>query len=260
MQIHITKIKLAIVAMLFTLTTKAQTWPVDTTGLQTKPWACGIDQSFWNNINLDLELSNSRMAYDTSILSKVTSTVTPSVSYTIPVVFHVISTTTLTSVLPYAQIQWQLAALNAAYQDQLVAFRGGTVGSYTTNAKIVFVLACNAEPLNGTGNNPTTGQPNGWTNTTEPGVVRYATSNPSILNQGVLDPTTYGPMLAMTNPTGYFPKTDYLNIYCVPYIASSSGGTVIGFGTFPWMTLPLDGITMRIDCIGNTSYPIGTGL
>ncbi|HXU26700.1 MAG TPA: PKD domain-containing protein, partial [Bacteroidia bacterium] len=239
--------------MLFALTAKAQL-PIDTTGQQTQSWTCGINPDIWKVLNSDPDIINARVSYDTSVtgvIARSSYSVTP--SYTIPVVFHVISTSTSTTTLSYDRIKWEVATLNAAFQDQLVALRGGTVGEWNNNANIHFVLACNSEPLGI------------WTNSNEPGVMRYATSNTSILNQGLLDPTSYGPMLNLTNTTSaYFPKSDYLNIYCVQSIPAGGSGTVLGYATFPWMnntttyastTYTLDGIVMRTDIIGNNSYP-----
>ena len=231
------------------LSGKAQ---VDTTGANVQPWHCGIDSAFYRNASIfDDSFYSDMAAYNDSILSKTNNT-SSTKSYTIPVVFHIISTNP--SSITYAQIKWQVAALNAAYQNQMLQFRGTSSGPEAVNTNIEFVLACIPMPTSGTNTATITGLA-GWSNAAEPGVVRYMTSNSNVLNQGVLSASTYTPMLAMTNPTGYFPKADYLNIYCVPNIVSPTGGTVIGFGTFPWMNIALDGITMRIDCIGNNSYP-----
>ena len=236
------QLRLLFIAILVTLSGKAQ---IDTTGANTQPWRCGIDSSLFSILNADSGFVRSMTDYNNAILSKTTSTVTAG-PYIIPVVFHILSTTTSTTTISYEQIKWQVAALNAAYQNQMVQFTGKGSGPEAVSTSIQFRLACVSMPANV------------WTNATEPGVMRYATYDPNVLNQAVLDGASGGitnsSMLAITNPSGYFPKANYLNIYCVPNIVNS-GGMVIGYGTFPSLNANIDGITMRLDCIGNNTYP-----
>jgi hypothetical protein len=248
MKIHITKIKLAILAMLFALTAKAQ-FPIDTTGLNTHSWRCGNDSVMFSTILGNPDFMGAMATYDNAILSKTTSTLSVG-PYIVPVVFHII-TSTATTVPTYEQIKWQVAALNAAFQAQMLQFTGNSAGPYAAFTNIEFRLACTPTPTTAS-----------WSNSAEPGVMRYVTSNTVILNQAPVtpssSPTMYTPMLNLTNQTsGYFPKANYLNIYCVPSIANSGSGTIVGFATFPsWQpSFAFDGVVMRLDAIGNNTYP-----
>jgi len=232
---------ISFLALLFSLSTKAQ---IDTTGANTHSWRCGNDSIMFSLLK-DSTFIKARIRYDSSVVGK-----TSSGTYIIPVVFHIIIPTGSTYTVSYAQIKWQVAELNAAFQKQMNLYTGQPYASGTraVNTNFEFRLACIPSPTTGVG---------GWS-ATEPGVVRYATTNTVVLNQGVLDPTTNNAMLAMTHPSGsYFPFSKYLNIWCVPNITSGGPGTVLGFGTFPWMGYTLDGIVMRLDCIGSDYYSTG---
>jgi hypothetical protein len=242
---------------LITLKAKAQ---IDTTGANAHSWNCGNDSLMFHIINSDSSFMKRMARYDSSVVGKTSSS-----SYIIPVVFHIIIPTGSTYTVSYAQIQWQVAELNAAFKNQISLYTGSTVGPRSVNTNIEFRLACTPMPTSGT--NTVTGNPNGWTSASEPGVVRYnvASTNTVVLNQGVTDPTTNSAMLHITHPstTTYFPFADYLNIWCVPTIISPPGQTILGFGTFPSLyptVSVLDGVVMRLDCIGSNYYPTGFSL
>jgi hypothetical protein len=250
------KLWLCCIAVLISFAGKAQ---LDTTGLTTHSWRCGNDSlMFANIINSGSDsLIKQMISYNHNVISQASSTVTPG-TYTVPVVFHIILPTTSTVTISYAQIQWQVAALNAAFQNQMQQFTGIAPGNEASNTNIQFQLACIPAPSNIS-----------WTNPNQPGVMVYHTSDPTntILNQIVVDPTssatTYTALLALTHPTtAYFPSTNYLNIYCVPNISPPTGitGTVLGFSTFPWYNITsgnytFDGIVLRLDALGNNTYP-----
>jgi hypothetical protein len=249
-------ILLFLLTLTLSIVTKAQTYPVDTTGLDIIPWQCGNDSTMF--VLRDTALAGQMSRYNNSITSNM------SVSYVIPVVVHIITPPSYSATINYSQIKWAIASLNAQFQDQISNFTGHSPGPRAVNTNIEFRLACTPMPTSGT--NPTTGAAAGWTSATEPGVIRYTNiTNSQILNQPVVGPTstaaTYTPMISMTNPTGFFPQSDYLNIYVVPNIFNgSSPGTVLGFATLPWWTissggLTMDGIVIRLDALGNNSYP-----
>ena len=265
------KLCLFSIALLFAFTSYGQTTLTHSLSTihstQRQNWRCGDDAAMFAKIQGDTAIGNRLHHFNSDISARLASNPnlgSGSTTYTIPVVFHIIQSPTDPPV-SYAQIQWEVAELNAAYQANLGSFTGlpPSYYPYDVNTNIYFKLACIAEPANGTGNNPTTNQPNGWTNINEPGVVTYTTNNTTILNQNVLDPTTYTPMLAMTNTVSsagsYFLPSKYLNIYCVSTvnILPVSTGTTIAYGTFPWLGIPIDGVVIRLDCVGNNSYPTG---
>ena len=254
------KIWLCCIAIVFSLTGKAQ---LDTAGINSHTWYCGMDSLLFAKQLNDTAFVNSMARYNTSVGAGATYSTTTTI---IPVVFHVVYPTGATPI-SYAQIQWQVAALNAAFKDQLVAFANITPGARDVNTNIEFRLACTPMPSSATTNTASLTGYAGWSNPTQPGVVYYptATSNTLALNPGVLDFPSNNALKALTHPTiAFFPFGDYLNIWCVPNIPlSGSSGTVLGFGTFPWLypaTPPqsvIDGIVMRSDCIGNNTYPTG---
>lgn len=217
-----------------------------TTNPTPSPYECGLSQSVMATLANDTAFVNGFTRYNNEVNNNANKLLTPA-PYIVPVVFHVISTTSVTSVLPYAQIQWQMARLNAAFANSMNLFTGQPNGPQAVNTHIEFRLACVAKNCN-----------LGWSNNAEPGVMRYASSDPLVLNQGVApNPATTIPMLAITHPTNCpstFPTSEYLNIWCVPNIGSAAA-----YGTFPWLNVGIDGIVSRIDIIGNNSYPTGLG-
>ncbi len=174
--------------------------------------------------------------------------------YQIPVVFHVISDPGNPTAIPsYAQVQMQLASLNAAFSNSLASLNNVTVGPRAFDTQIQFCFA-KTKQVNG---NPTA-----WP-TSSVGVVYYSINNSLTTNINVNSNPSLATLAALTNAN--FPPSMYLNIWCVPNITTSGATnvnappTVIGIGTFPWMTAPIDGIVMRNDVIGNNTYNNFTG-
>lgn len=169
--------------------------------------------------------------------------------YIIPVVFHVITDLTNPTPAPsYARIQMQLASLNAAFSNSLNSINNVATGPRAANTSIQFCLA----KKRWVGN-----QSLAWL-TSSVGVVYHLVTNTLTSNIDITNNTSLATLAALTN--AQYPPNMYLNIWCVPNI-STSGNTnvnatpgVIGIGTFPWMTAPIDGIVMRNDCIGNNTY------
>ncbi len=173
----------------------------------------------------------------------------PPGSYIIPIVFHVITDPNNLTVAPsYSQIQMQLASLNAAFSNSLASLNNVPVGVHALNTMIQFCFAKKRWV-----NNIQTAWP-----TASVGVVYHSVTNSITTNIDITNNTSMATLAALTN--AQYPPSMYLNVWCVPNI-STSGNTninappsVIGIGTFPWMTLPIDGIVMRNDCIGNNTY------
>jgi hypothetical protein len=212
-------------------------------------WTCGLDPAYMNSRGSDTGFVNTIARYN-YLMNNPPGGVAPAASgpFIVPVVFHIMTSGTVQPT--YSQIQWQMAALNAAFSNSITAFNGQPTGSRAVNTQIQFRLACIAQ-----------NSVNAWTNAAEPGVMRYPNTNTVVLNQGVApSPLTTVPMLAITHPTAFpttFPFANYLNIWCVPNIVGTGAGTVIGYGTFPNTAAisGIDGIVMRLDAIGNNSFP-----
>ncbi len=207
-------------------------------------WDCGFSPAKMNQLSADTGFMNSMARYNSNINNPLLKAFpVPAGPYIVPVVFHLIDATTPT--IPYAQIQWQMARLNAAFANQMNLFNGQANSPHGVNTQIEFRLACVAQ-----------NSLSAWTSSVEPGVMRYATTNTVVLNQGVAPSATTADLLAITHPTAFpttFPFANYLNIWCVPNIGP---GNVAGYGTFPVGTFGgIDGIVMRLEMIGNNSYP-----
>ncbi|MDX2174258.1 MAG: T9SS type A sorting domain-containing protein, partial [Bacteroidota bacterium] len=220
-------------------------------------WQCGTTTDLINlNISNDANLITRYNQYESALIYKTTSAPS-STPYIIPVVFHVIQDASFTTPLPtYQQIQWQLATLNAAFSNSLASLNGGANGPRATNTQIKFCLAKYMQ---------TSGGPVVWPNANT-GVMNYTTTNTALTSNIVMTNTTSIATLAsLTNYSVNFPPSMYLNIWCVPNITFLSSGysinmppSVMGVGTFPWMSLPVDGIIMRNDIIGNNNYGLFT--
>lgn len=205
-------------------------------------WSCGFDEAEMKRLAADPGFMSRMASFNNaiSVFQGSANKAQAAAPYIIPVVFHLISSNGVTP--SYTQVKWQLARINAAFQNQMNLFNGEANGARAVNTQIEFRLACIAQ-----------NSVNAWTSNSEPGVMRYHNVGSTITNQGVLTPATYNPMLVMTHSTpATFPFNNYLNIWCVPSIG---GGSVIGYGTFPWLGAGIDGIVMDIDDIGNNSYP-----
>lgn len=224
-----------------------------TSATTTTSWTCGFNQQLRNSIlskpvkKLQLEDYENRLKY------KLGLPLPPPASgpYVIPVVFHVIDAAGSPSGLTYKNILWQLAAMNAAFGNTYSTMYGFSSGAYSTNTQISFCLAKNI-PAGTTS----------WTNPSEIGVMRYTTSNPSILGQVAGDPISQAALLSLTHPTSaYFPFDKYLNIWVVPNICptttcSPTGfPSVVGYATFPSLSPTFDGLVMRNDAIGDNTLP-----
>lgn len=195
--------------------------------------------------------------FNTNTSSRSASTA--SVSYVIPVVFHIIHQSgdaygTGTNI-SYAQIVSQVNALNAAYGKNYPIYNGQSHASYAQNTNIQFCLAKIAKP---SGTVFYSG-PGGLEN----GVMRYADNIQT--NHQITSPSATS-LLALTHPTtGHFPFSDYLNIWVVSSINSGGSGTTMGYAPKPIMgAYPLDGVVMRSDIIGDnttgSTFALGYGL
>ena len=233
-------------------------------------WKCGATSALLTNMNLDntvdskFSIYNSSLSYTNSALN---SPGNPTVSMVIPVVFHIIydGNNSTNQVMTYQQIQWQLATLNAAFSNSLTSLNlSGTTNTLAQNTGIQFCLAKSTQSNNSS---------IPWSNSNY-GVMTYTTTN-ALTNFISFHPTLVNTCLSnlatITNYTSSFPPNMYLNIFCVDNISDQTAAailppTLIGVGTFPWMTLPVDGIIMRKDAIGNNTFnnfpmfqPLGSG-
>ncbi len=222
-------------------------------------YTCGSNLLLKNNLSLDSNLEKSLFKINLLLADRVkkneqvgrSSTSGP---YTIPVVFHVIQDANNSTISPtYSQIQMQLASLNAAFSNSLSSLNNVTTGSRAVNTAIQFCFA-KKQWINGS--------QVAWPNSNL-GVIYYNVTNSITTNIDISSNASLASLSALTSSA--FPSNMYLNIWCVPNISTSSNTninaqpSVIGIGTFPWMSLPIDGIVMRNDCIGNNTYNNFTG-
>jgi len=237
-------ILLIMIGIVFTKTTLCQT----TNSVTAVPtWTCGYDLAEMNTLSSDTGIMNGIARYEAVISANQGNQTQSGPPYIVPVVFHIIETGGFPTVT-YDQVKWQVARLNAAFLNQMYQFCGQTPGGRAVNTGIEFRLACQAQNSGNT-----------WPNPSEPGVIHYYNSPSSITTQGVAPSTvTTIPLLALTNPTTVptFQFSRYLNIWCVPNIVGSGSGIVVAYGTFPGGNFGgIDGIVMRLDAVGNNTYP-----
>lgn len=206
-------------------------------------WSCGNETQMQglspsqisNAINLNnLYLSNVPTA-STSLLPG------PPAVHIIPVVVHDLYSSPSNSI-SFNQIQWQIQALNIAFQNQYQNY-GKPFGTYATNTKIQFCLAQNTPSASVN-----------WTNNNEKGVMRYLVS-PIVVNHNM--DTDEPILLSITNTPANFPFDKYLNIYLVSSISSSLATGIQGYGKMRNLVVPakpLDGVVMRRDIFGDNSF------
>jgi hypothetical protein len=225
-------------------------------------YSCGFDKLMHEKYSNDIPFRTFVGSYENSLVYK-TGSVPPTplvANYTIPVVFHIITDGSAAQNITYQQIQWQLNALNAAFSNTYPAYNGQPAGpsAAVADAQIQFCLAVN--PQLPAGNLQTS-----WTVPGENGVMRYTTTNSSILNH-VMDNAGQTLLASVThNVPQTFEFDKYLNIWVVPNICDPNNNNcnansppgIIGYGTFPGMNLAVDGIVMRLDCIGDNTLPTG---
>jgi len=223
--------------------------PLDSNSI---PWTClSEESSFGGNQSL---LNQYKQSFETfrvnGSLPKPASGI-----YVIPVVVHVLfdaaHANSLAFNLSYNQIQWQIAALNAAFQRDYLAYTNGTVshGAFAANAQIQFCLA--QVPMGA----------NGWTNANEQGVVRWQV--PTAVLSHTMDLAGKNQLLGITHSLpGNFPFNNYLNVWLVNDITDPSnlpaGPAVIGYSNFPGSlspSNPLDGVVIRHDVFGDNTVP-----
>ncbi len=215
-------------------------------------WQCGSTDALMYNMASDANVAVRSAQYESALQYKSTSSISTPTPYIIPVVFHIIKDPNIATPIPtYQQILWQLASLNAAFSNSLASLNGVSSGGQAVNTQIKFCLAKQMQTSSG---------PVAWP-TSSVGVMNYVSTNTLITSNIVITNTTSIATLAtLTNYTLNFPPNMYLNIWCVPNITQNStysifdSPSIIGVGTFPWMTWPIDGIVMRNDCIGNSTY------
>lgn len=213
----------------------------------------GLNQSITNWI--DTHPSNSHQSNSVS-----------GAIYTIPVVVHVIcdkqdpvykyTVTHGIPYVPYSQIQSEIAAMNLAFSNQ--GNPNQTAPNWQTNAQVQFCLAQNAIGVSG------------WTNSTEPGVMRYFGDSKVKTDSVVLaahvaniSPSGVNQVLGATGQlsnTNVFPTTDYLNIYVVNDIEGENSG-LEGFAPTPIELqigitgYKVDGVVIRADVFGDNTNP-----
>jgi Pregnancy-associated plasma protein-A/PKD domain len=214
--------------------------------LKSMHWSCGAEvTSFQNNI-----AAYNKYVENFSTYKINGTTSTTSGTKVIPVVVHVLydaaHATNANFNITYNQIQWQILALNTAFQNNYIyytSFTAGSIGAHAVNTQIQFCLA--KFTMGGVS----------WTSANEPGVMRYQV--PTAILSHTMDLAGRTQLLSNTSN---FPAQNYLNVYLVNDITDISGTlpnpNVIGYANFPSTlsaTNPLDGIVMRHDVFGDNT-------
>ncbi len=155
---------------------------------------------------------------------------TTTVIYNIPVVVHVLYNTT-TQNISDAQIQSQIAVLNADYQklNTDISLVPSVFSSLTTDCQIQFCLAQR--------------DPNGAATT---GIIRKSTTMTSYSADN--DNAKY----TSTGGDNAWPATSYLNLWVVPQITSGGQPGILGYAQFPGGTAATDGVVIGYNYFGNT--------
>jgi hypothetical protein len=166
------------------------------------------------------------------------NSIPPNANYVIPVVIHIVRDPSESlPIIPYAQVESQINALNTAFSAPLSNAPG--------NTQIQFCLAQIA--IGAT-----------WTNNAEPGIMRY---NHQTLSHNIQDIQNTDDLIALTNAGGAFPFGQYLNIWVVNSINGpscvTSGSQLQGYSLLPIATMSgqigynIDGIVIRADVFGD---------
>jgi hypothetical protein len=200
--------------------------------------------------------------------------------FTIPVVVHVIHNGDAYGTgtnISLEQIQWQIAAMNAAFQKNYAQYNAQQHGQlypsgfhdYAVNTQVRFCLAR-------TGRDSALNQVPFFFNTmsqdTEFGVMRYDLTMPpfntinnvtSLLEYDMRGIGDEQLLMNVTRPGTEFPASMYFNIYLVAEICQDSiecnnilspSPSVVGFATMaPNISTGFDGSVMRSDAFGDNS-------
>ena len=167
-------------------------------------------------------------------------------TYVIPVVFHIVNQQGGGPGISYAQILSQVNKMNASFAADYAGYNGQANDPSAVNTNIRFCLAQNTYPAT-----------IHWTNNAEPGVMRYYTNNVLALNPPANDLTACANLTQLGGYPDTFPPDKYFNIWVVPQISGSTGGSeVLGFATFPSYvgnSSVLDGMVIESKVCGDNS-------
>lgn len=156
--------------------------------------------------------------------------------------------------ISYAQVLSQIARMNADFANDTI-YTQLPSGDYAVHVGIQFCLA--QVPMG----------PAQWTDTLEPGVMRYVAPTNVLDHISDLSTSVYvNPLLNITHPNStYFPFDRYLNIWTLNQITDPSGiNHAAGYSPHPisqFPNYPLDGIVMDAHMFGdntvnNNNFPI----
>ncbi|MFL5754552.1 MAG: M43 family zinc metalloprotease, partial [Bacteroidia bacterium] len=173
-------------------------------------------------------------------------------NYIIPVVVHLVGSQ-VSNAISDLQVASQIDQMNDAFANLL-----GSTQSVSDDAQIRFCLASQL-PTNHPWSSLNTDYPT--LNSTSSGITRCITSTAtSVSGTHYMDVTGTAGQTALANVV-YFNPANYLNIWVVNSISSSSQAQtndVFGYSPYPLTQGPsqgqyLDGIVVRADCFGNPS-------
>jgi len=222
-----------------------------------KPWSCASDARL-DSMRIKIPGLDSLYNLQNIALRNLInnpSLLTSNPPYKIPIVVHVIYQSGTPygtgDNISYAQIQSEIAALNAAYRKNYPSYNGQPNSSVpvATDCQIEFCLARNKYP--------TTTWPIGPYGV-EYGVIRHPRSaGDQLLNYQMtasVETTLVQQTLANLPPNNDFGYDKYLNIWTIPYINSNSSG-FIGYAPNPLQqtSYVLDGVVIRSDVFGDNT-------
>lgn len=213
---------------------------------------CGTDAINRRTRYIDPIIAQAQEQFEASIRNYIQNNPSSTGNYIIPVVVH-----DLTNSIPYKQIQWQIAALNAAFANTHNLYNQQPNGPQP-DANIRFCLA--STPV-GVAN---------WSVANENGVMSYiGITDPLVIDPPSTDDGTGNfaasqtAILNVTHPsTLYFPFDKYLNIWLVRHIDGKPTPGVVGYDAImpPGTTTCqsptcFDGIVFRSDVFGDNTIP-----
>ncbi len=205
--------------------------------------SCGFDEYYQDQLRKDFELALrteqareqvrriiTRMKAERATL-KTAQGLPDTTKYIIPVVVHVVHTGGSDSI----SLDQVVSGFEALFRDYRAVEE--ETGAPSVDTRIEFSLAT----IDEFGGNCPNGACVFWYN------------NPTLAD---IDKNSEDGTLKSTYS---WDKSKYLNLYLVRSISGSSGGTILGYATFPTFSASTDGIVIRSDCWGTRGNVGGPG-
>ncbi len=212
-------------------------------GQSTQKASCGFDEYYKEQLQKDFELAlrteeaNAQIQQIVERMKRERATartqanVPDTSKYIIPVVVHVVHTGGSDNI----SLDQVISGFEALFRDYRAVEE--EMGAPSVDTRIEFSLATVDD-----GGGPC---PNG--------ACVFWYNNPTLAD---IDKNTEDATLKSTYS---WDKTKYLNLYLVRSISGGSGGTILGYATFPTFSASTDGIVIRSDCWGTRGNVGGPG-